>query len=510
MPAKEIKELRQAGKLEEALNLAKAELASQPDNIWTKRNISWVYYDYLKQNATPELFDSFLSWLSEIQNLNLPAEEKMLFDHLSWQIGTIVFKTFNSESAHFGKMVRLFEITKSFPYTKPSEGYSFLFKAFHRALKGTPNYIEFAEWWDFSNFRPEDFEKEKMPNGKEIMAIAEQGYIAYARHLLETKTEHGEMGFEKEKAESFLPMLTRIVENYPQFQYPAYFQAKLLLAIGDREDMLSALLPFAKKKKNDFWVWEILSEAFPDDEEKIFGLYCKALSCHSPEEMLINLRQKMAVLFIKRQLYNEARTEIELLVTARKEKGYRIPQEVIQWQSQDWYLRATASKNNMNYYAQYFEFAEGFLFGDVPEEKAIVEFVNKERKILNFIVSETKHGFFKYERFLKNVSIGDVLKVRFQSGTNEGLYLVHTVSKITDENFRSQFFKAVGGPVRISEGKAFGFLDNVFIHPSLVTKHKLVNGVYLSGQAIKTYNQEKKQWGWKLISLTVKSESESR
>ena len=32
MPAKEIKELRQAGKLEEALNLAKAELLAKPEN----------------------------------------------------------------------------------------------------------------------------------------------------------------------------------------------------------------------------------------------------------------------------------------------------------------------------------------------------------------------------------------------------------------------------------------------------------------------------------------------
>jgi len=501
MPAKEIKELRQAGKLEEALSLAKAELASQPDNIWPKRNISWVYYDYLKQNATPELFDSFLSWLSEIHSLNLPAEEKMLFDHLSWQIGSVVFKTFNSEFLHYGKLIQLLEITKSFQYTKPSEGYSFLFKAFHRALKGTANYIEFADWWDFSNFRPEDFEKEKMPNGKEIMAIAEQGYITYAKYLLDKKMVGVDLVFDKEKAETFLPKLTRIVENYPKLQYPAYFQAKLLLALGDREDMLSALLPFAKKKKNDFWVWEILSEAFPDDEEKVFGLLCKALSCHSPEEMLINLRQKMAALFIKRKLYNEARTEIELLVAARNEKGYRIPSEIIKWQSQDWYLQASPSKSNMNYYAMYFDFAEGFLFGDVTEEKAIVEFVNKDRKILNFIVSEAKYGFFKYERFLKNVSIGDVLKVRFQSGTNEGLYLVHTVSKINDENFRNLFFQEVEGPVRISEGKAFGFINDVFIHPSLITKHKLVNGAHVKGNAIKSYNRDKKQWGWKLIDL---------
>ena len=103
-----------------------------------------------------------------------------------------------------------------------------------------------------------------------------------------------------------------------------------------------------------------------------------------------------------------------------------------------------------------------------------------------------------------------IYQKRFQSGTDEGLYLLHTVSKINDENFRKQFFKEVEGPVRISEGKAFCFIDYVFIHPSLVTKHKLVNGAHLSGQAIKTYNQEKKQWGWKLNSIAAKNELKSK
>jgi hypothetical protein len=49
MPSKEIKELRKVGRLYEALDMALAEMQEDPDNIWTKRNISWVYYEYLKQ-----------------------------------------------------------------------------------------------------------------------------------------------------------------------------------------------------------------------------------------------------------------------------------------------------------------------------------------------------------------------------------------------------------------------------------------------------------------------------
>ena len=146
-------------------------------------------------------------------------------------------------------------------------------------MKESNRYIEFADWWDFKNFRSEDFQKEKMSNGKEVMAIAEQAYIAYAKHLLPKQTPNGDVVFSKEKAEAFLPVLSQVVEDYPQFQYPAYFNAKLLLALDSKDNMLESLLPFAKKKRNDFWVWEILAEAFSSDPEKVFACYCKCIFC---------------------------------------------------------------------------------------------------------------------------------------------------------------------------------------------------------------------------------------
>jgi hypothetical protein len=499
MPAKEIKELRQSGKLEEALNLAKAELESQPDNIWAKRNISWVYYDYLKQNETPEQFDIFLLWLTEIKNLLLPIEEKMLFEKLSWQIGKMAFALLKASTVDIHKSIRLFESIESFHFTKPSEGYSFLFKAFHKSLKETDKYIHFADWWNFQNFMPEDFQKDKLPNGKEVMSIVEQAYIAYAKHLLPIQTQSGEIIFDKEKALAFLPILSDIVENYPQFQYPAYFNAKLLLALGDKGNMLDALLPFAKKKRNDFWVWEILAEALSNDQEKVFACYCKALSCNSPEEMLVSLRQKMAVIFISKKLYKEAKTEIELLVNARQAHDYRIPNEVIILQSQDWYKNATSQKSNYGFYKEYIPIAESLLFSDSPEETVIVDFVNSDKKMLNFIASEIKFGFFKYDRFFRDVKVGDILRVRFQGGSNGGMYQIYTAIRTSDEVFKKKFMKQISGVVKISSGKPFGFLDDIFIHPNIVTRKKLADGMPLEGLAIRSYNQEKKQWSWKLI-----------
>lgn len=527
MPAKEIKELRKSGNLEEALKLAKAELVEAESNLELtnysdhstinkldqlrdkainnakllrpKRNISWVYYDFLKQNGSQEHFDAFIFWLNEIKNLQLSVEEKMLFEQLCWQIGKMAFSLIKSNPQDHNNGIRLFEAIQSFHFPKPSEGYSFLFKALHKSLKETDYYIQFADWWNFKNFMSNDFQKEKRPNGKEVMAIAEQAYIAYAKHLLPKQTQHSEIIFNKDKAEAFLPVLSQIVEDYPQFQYPAYFNAKLLLALGDKDNMLESLLPFAKKKRNDFWVWEILAEAFSSDPEKVFACYCKALSCKSPDEMLVSLRQKMARLLIARKLYNEARTEIDLLVHARTEHGFKIPAEVTNWQAMDWYKAAVASKNNFRFYNNYVPVAEALLFSDVPEELVIVEFINSDKKILNFIATETKFGFFKYDRFFSEVKIGDVLKVRFQGGIEGGMHQLYTAVKVNDETFQKQFIKEVSGDIKIPAGKPFGFIEDVFIHPTLVTTLKLSDGMHFNGKAIKSYIQEKKQWIWKLI-----------
>jgi hypothetical protein len=120
-----------------------------------------------------------------------------------------------------------------------------------------------------------------------------------------------------------------------------------------------------------------------------------------------------------------------------------------------------------------------------------VEFVNSDKKILNFIASETKFGFFKYDRFLRDAKVGDTLRVRFQGGSNGGMYQLYTAIKVNDESFKKNFMKEVEGVVRISEGKPFGFLSDIFVHPSLVKKLNLIDGAPLKGYAIKSYNQEK-------------------
>lgn len=497
MPAKEIKELRQAGKLDEAYAMAKAELEAEPENIWSKRNMSWVFYSQLDTVAYD--LPAFQAKIEELKKMYLPETEDMFWENISIVISKAARVISKEVPIDFNKLYLLFDVIKDLPLQKETKWYSVLYSAFHKGMKEFHRYIEFADWWGFENFKPEDYQKDRLPNGKEIMALVEQAYIAYSKHLLSPDIIIEGKGLNKKEVLEFLPKIQQLEEKHPEYQYPPYFHAKLLMAIGDKENVLSTILPFAKKKQNDFWVWEILAEAFPDNPEKEFACYCKALTCYSPEKMLVKLRQKMAEVLISKEFYNEAKTELETIIKTRKENGWRIPAEITNWQSQDWFMNATPNESNLSFYKRYTADAEEILFTDVPEELVFVDFVNSGKGMLNFIATETKFGFLKYDRFLKKVNAGDVLKVRFKQGSKEGLYQLYTAKKIDNPDFRNQFIKEVSGEVRIPEGKNFGFIENVYIHPSVISQRNLQNGLTITSEAVKSFNKERKEWGWKLI-----------
>ena len=112
MPSKEIKELRQSGRLEEALAMAQAELDAQPDNIWGKRNISWVYYEYLKKNVHEFNYEVFVAYLKKLQELNLPENEVMVFDTAAWQIASLIFKIQKQEPVDYSKINELLMVNR--------------------------------------------------------------------------------------------------------------------------------------------------------------------------------------------------------------------------------------------------------------------------------------------------------------------------------------------------------------------------------------------------------------
>lgn len=502
MSFREIKELRQSGKLEEALQMANQALEAEPDNIWNKRAAAWVYYEYLKKNAQPESFEAFKENLIKIKDLQLPEDEKMVFDNCAWQIGSLVFALQKTEHVDYDKIDDLFEIIRDFHFTKPSEAYSFIYKAFHKGYQNWSNYLAFADWWNFENFQSIDFLKEEV-NGKKMMSIAEQAYIAYSKKLLEGESldPFGQQRvINNEKIQSFLPKLDSLIDKHPDYLYLPYFKAKLLLALGSNENVLSAFLPFAKQKRNEFWVWQLMAEIFSEDKEIQFACYCKALSLKTPEDFLVKLRQTFAEMLIAKKMFNEAKTEIQKIIATREKHDWKLPSQILQWTGQEWYKSATPKKDNLDLYFKHSKRAEKILYQDIPEEIIAVEFVNENKGTLNFVKDKKKFGFFKYLGFIEKPKIGDILKVRFDGNGRDGFYKILSAKK-ADSNVSSDAMKVFEGKIKVIYPQNFGFIEDIFIEPKIIEESKLIDGQLVKGRAILSFNKRKNKWGWRAIEI---------
>lgn len=504
MPAAEIKALRQAGKLDEALAMAQEELNANPENIWGKRNISWVYYEYLKKYTHEINFDSFIENLIKIKTLNLPEQEVMIFDTSAFQVGSMLFKIQKTEPIDYSKINRIFDIIRDFHFTRPSESYSFLMNAFQNGSKNWSRFLEFVDWWGLQNFMETDFHSEEF-NNRQMSALAEKVYSAYCKKLIEGEAvdAYGSIReVDKNKITVFIPQLDAVIEKYPDYKYLPYYKAQMLLKLGDKDNGLQAFLPFAKQKQNEFWVWGLMAEIFKEDKDLVFACYCKALSLKTPADFLIKIRQIFASLLIERQLYAEAKTEIKNIIAVRKQKDWRIPNNIVQWTESSWYKEAKEPSNNKTLYEKHKRIAEELLYADVPEQLVAVEFVNHNKKILSFVKDKTVNGFFNYDGLLNNPKIGDILKVRIEAVGNEGFHRALTLDLIDDiSDVEIPSLKEVSGIIEIRPDKNFGFIDGVFIPPNLVESFGLTNGQEVSAKAILSFNKGKDEWSWKGVEI---------
>lgn len=219
MSYKEISELRKSGRLEEALLRASSDLDNEPDSIWKKRAASWVYYDYIKNNTKADNFDLFINYLQKLKDLDLPEDDNMVFDSVSWRIGSM-FKALRSEEQQdLRKYDKIFSIIKAYHFKTPSEGYSNLLKSFLRISDIWPGFIQFADWWDLENLQREDHLNEEF-NNRKLLSLAERSYIAYAKKLLEGEpVDHygNSRAIDKDRISAFLPKLDKFIEDNPKF-----------------------------------------------------------------------------------------------------------------------------------------------------------------------------------------------------------------------------------------------------------------------------------------------------
>lgn len=497
MSFKEITALRKSGKLDDALTMAERELKDFPDDEWIKKAAAWVYYALMKKALESNNFQDIIRQIKKINALRLPQTERMVFDSIAWGIGKYLFHHSDVKEENLDE---IFSLIKDFSFSRPADSYTFLLKAFNKHAARWGYFMDFVKWWGLDHFMPKDYETFITENGRKLPATAESIYISLSKKLLAEPVN-------KNAIEDFLPNIARIVQAQPKMQYPPYYYAKLLLALGDKKRFVKAFLPFARKKQRDFWVWDLMSEAYGQNSPEYFSCLCKSLSCGAPAKFTINVKEKLAVVLEQQNRLPEAKREYLDILNTRQKEGWYLHDKHLLWQNKAWWQEVDPSKNNFNLYHKNKQLAESLLYADKPEKLIVVDTVNQEKKVFSFVVSKSLHGFIHYGKFQINPQPGDCFSARFMEQPVENkssFYKVYTLWE-TDKKPSSEILKIVSGTLSIKQENPFGFVHDVFVSPQIIFNENLTNGQVISIQALISYNKKKKSWGWKTIKVCNKT-----
>jgi hypothetical protein len=491
-----INELRKAGKLEEAYALGRQALA-QDRSVWHQRAMSWVLYGLLKKAVAEQQGEAATEYLEEIRQLGLPADETMFWEKIPWLLGKLIYDL-PEPFWPAATLQRFFDLLRELPVRTPGEGYSYLLRAYLHKGKGWGGLLDFLDWWGLDAFSPKDYEPRTLSNGKRGLALVEQALIAYAKGLLGEPGEGASVPA-SERTEAFLAVLQQVGTAHPEFRYVPYYLAQLFMAQGRDDEAIRAFLPFARHKKGEYWIWELMADLFRSDTALQFACLCKALDCRMEDPFSVKLRRKVVPLLLERGESAQAAAQVHRLKAIYVREAWKLPGEVLLWSLMPWAKEHSAAKEDRALFRAHSREAESLLYADIPEVRIIVSAVFRQKGWVYYVSEEGRPGSFRCAAGEALPEVGAAFRARLleETGQTHAFALQPLPKEEVPETLRKRF----SGVLRRIPGQAFAFVDDVFLPPALVEAYALAPGQYQSGWAVRSWDKHKERLGWQAESL---------
>ena len=480
-----------AGQIQEAYDLAKSDIELNPNDVWAQREMGWALYYLIRKDAENGQYDQLLAHIDEFQSLdqlNL-TDDAMIFENVIFWIGYFAKKHLTPTGIDTpARLSTLFAKLRDYTFT-PSKGYSFILESFIKC-DAWQELIDFFQWWNLDNLREEDYRPVEFARGRTIMSVAERAFIAKSKALIR-KNDLGMI-------EEFLPQMDELMNNHPEMTYPGYFYGKLLLTLGSTtEDALRVIVPFARRKATEFWVWQLLSDVFINDQEKQLACLLRAVHCRTQENFLGKVRIKLADLLIRRNELPQAKFQIDKVTQCYLSQGWHLPYEIDYWVHQPWINCIVSSDESP---IDYQIISDSILLGGTEEAVAVVTYFDPNSKRASMV--------YGYEKQLKEkirfkVGPGVVLKLNYITEAN-GRMRVLQASK-TQFPSDLNYAKVVQGTIKKREEWPYAFMhygdQKAFVSPQVVNKYRITDGENLKCQIVYDYDKKKERWNWVVISI---------
>ena len=514
----EVYKLRKQGLYEEAYRLAKQYIIEFPDDNDLISSLGWVLYSLIKNSENIELQTKYLNEFN-----SLPISEEIEFNNtlikkrmelntpLSRELKRI--KIISKEGNYEIALNELRKLNKEYPNQKQIEmqmGWDIYFylKENGNLLKAQilvkefmtlnytkedeilkkciiivvlkhaeyiPFFLEFVSWWDITNL-PKEFYSDQLDSYDKLQpSLAAKIAGAMWKNIKHFKTNGDEY--------NWVIIFVKSLLTKSNYEWIPYWYVKTVRQLNpDKEIDKSILLPLLRKKKNEFWIWELLANATNDPDLQLSS-YCMGYTCKTGDNIFRkNFLKEFALYLSKNKHITEASVVWDKYVRASG-----LPLDHKDVKPLGWYKKGG---DNIDQFIEInLKMAIELLVLGKPHIIGVVDHINENKGITHIpIIGD---DFFQLKHIKdnksKNLKPGDCISIRYEEIKNKKILLLW--EKIKKQKIDGLFVPIQIGIVKKNKEKPFANMkvfgqENIFIPSILVKKHKLKSGQAISGWAI--------------------------
>lgn len=539
MAFKEVTTLRKSGKLEQALEMARADYNHLQD-YWGCVGLFWCLNDKYKlvkelaerdvivkemhelakqiqrsdeyiERALVSADRSLLPHQDEIRTAEeqakngdaLAAYNKVLSFQNDDELASVQYENFGwiiYRALHQNQQISTIERRRMLNnYLKlelpsPSMLHSCILSEAMNTERINPNeflFTRFIEIWNLENLRDEDWQDGKTQDGNRYPSHVERMITLYSKEIQVVSTAL--------PSETFMSVLQKAIDKWPDNDNLLRDKAIALIKLGKKEEAIGVYKQLVLKFSAKFYLWSEMAMLVDSDDVKI-SLLCKALSIKVPEEFLGKLHLALANALIDSKVFDWAKAELDKYKEVYERNNWHLNNTFVDLCR----MIPAGTVAIPQEYSDHFCKADALVYSDIPSQ-IMVKIGERSDQVTDHKTQKQK----KVRKWMLLNNNGETIKVKprqfgFQSLPGGQCFEI----KMTDGKIRFvkaiempsvNWIKRVSGNVRIktnSQNKAFAFVDNSYVHERLLTG--VNDGDYVEGVAI--CRNEK----WQCITLTTK------
>ena len=518
MSFKEVTKLRKNGQLNEALEMAKADLENDKSS-WSYRALFWVLHDMCKQcldknrhQEASELVGQMQEILPDCQeedggvaqtrlnilerrlsSLNidlrqaddesrndrtvanafttvktiLEDETQKLDEYQVSTAGWIIYRyaKYALEQDDPQSVKRALLLYLKLDVEKPSMLHSSILRMavdLEREFNQDFKFTSFLKMWGFDKFTDEDWERFTTNEGRQLPSLAEKAISRYCKELVDDGIH--------EVPDEFVQLIENARRRLHNDAKMEYNYARMLGAKGDVEQAVEVYKRVTRKIPQAY-VWQEMADHIPDREIKQ-AVLCKVIKMQK-ENFLGKTRLQLAQMLIDDGNMAAAKRELDTYRKSREENKWRVESHYFEL-----YRRIPAGTqvavSNEALYGEKIERLTAFMYPDA--QTAVMVYngkpqKNKRGKLMAKLVAadgtsmncapsklprhqSRQQCYFYTVRYVKNDNRIEPVSIT-PVDTNDGVAQ----------------FTIVSGNLSIRnkpDGKRFGFVDECYVHQSLL------------------------------------------